>query len=165
MTQVVTGNREFDVEPYMRGNGHNTGREYMTVPCDNSSIDAPSVRPSAKNQETQKSRRASTNRSTGRARKSSREPRSASRDRSRDRSAGYTLKELEKRERSLQKKLAAKREEVDDRQNRKAARVSNSGRNPRNNLVGKAAPASKERSLSTKTFQKMNMIGQNTILG
>ena len=100
LTQVVTGAREFDMDHYRRGSGLNTGREYATVPYDNnSSVEAPlsSVRPPA---DSMKIRKISTNRSN-KGRKSSREPRSASRDRSREASTGYTLKELEKREKSL----------------------------------------------------------------
>ena len=84
--------------------------------------------------------------------------RSASRERSREHA--YTLQELERRERSLKKKLAARNEGSGQK------RATSSGtRNKGSRQFKTHQPAtSKERSLSQRTFQRMNAIGHNTLL-
>ena len=59
---------------------------------------------------------------SNKGRKVSREARSASRDNSRDK--GYTLQDLERREKSLAKKLAAKMDQGDGKRGRSRTPVS-----------------------------------------
>ena len=107
MTQIVSAARDYELEEIReqtnRGSGLHTGREYMTHPSDlepkrvkkRMSVDRPeSIQ---KVRKSSAASRGSAQRSTSKGRLQSR---SASRDKSRDK-GGYTLKELEKREKTL----------------------------------------------------------------
>ena len=88
---------------------------------------------------------------------------SRSASRSKDRAGGYTLQELEKREKNLQSKLNAKKEKEGSVSGR--GRTYNTSRNKRNqNIAEKGRSNSKERSLSQRTFQKMNAAGHSNLL-
>jgi len=120
MTQVVTAARDFELEQIretnrVQGSGLHTGRDYMTHPNEldigrtnnhNNQIIVNRIKP-RKNSSAQRS-------SSNKGRPSSK---SASRERSRDRSnVGYSLQELEKREASLQQKIANKKQKSSQRQ-------------------------------------------------